>query len=402
MSGRDAPGRRRVNKAFSPTWTDAYVGMVQYLFLLTWIVYVIFLGDLAARVGVPEGFVPKLLLADQLLFACADLIAGYYADRIMTWMRRLGPWLVVSNLLSCAAFVALPWIGTQSPTVFVCLTVVWVLTASVLRAPLYGLIARRGAEPGRTTAMGLMGMGLASACAPFLGVWLKGADPILPFVLSGVVLALMTLGMMAWEPRPGAKPEDAPSSTAGKHGSLAGLLIFLMCLGAAVQLHVFFNSAPLFKAVADAASLPWLMPVFWVGFSLAVYPGARLIEQYGGTRVMLAAALAGVLAMLAVLSWPGMTVLLPLQAILGIAWGASFLACLMLAGELGHYGRESRLIAVLFAGLAVVTAGRISLGLAGLAQPANTLPLTAGLWGVGALVALALWRRQALKRTGTS
>ena len=72
----------------------SYLGLVQFLFLLTWVVYVIFLGDLLGKMGLPKDFVPRLLLLDQLLFACADVLLGVYADRAMRLLRRIAPLLL--------------------------------------------------------------------------------------------------------------------------------------------------------------------------------------------------------------------------------------------------------------------------------------------------------------------
>ncbi|WP_295453342.1 hypothetical protein [uncultured Thiodictyon sp.] len=40
----------------------SYLGLVQFLFLLTWAVYAIFLGDLLVRLGLPKEFAPRRLL----------------------------------------------------------------------------------------------------------------------------------------------------------------------------------------------------------------------------------------------------------------------------------------------------------------------------------------------------
>ncbi len=90
------------------------------------------------------------------------------------------------------------------------------LTSSVLRTPLYALIVRRSQEPGRATAVALLGMGLASALAPYLGTVLKGVDPVLPFTLSGVSLALGTLGFVAWEARQRPANCLSPAMSAGR------------------------------------------------------------------------------------------------------------------------------------------------------------------------------------------
>lgn len=379
----------------------SYLGGVQFLFLLTWVVYVIYLESLLAELGLPKAFVPRLLLLDQLLFACADVALGFYADRLQRLFGRIAPLVLVLNLVSCLVFVGLPHLAAGSPGLFVAMTGVWVLTASVLRAPLYGLIARRGAEPGRATAAALLGMGLASALAPYLGVVLKGVDPILPFTLSGVSLALATLGFAAYE-RGLGQSEAARAPVPAPLAPVLRLALVVMLLGGGFQVHFFVNSAPLYKGVADPAWLPWLMPVFWIGFSLAVNPGARLVARQGANRIFVASALLGGAASLACLAAPPLPALIVLQALLGVAWGGVFLAGLERAGGLGHTGREALCVGILFAGMAFAAATRILLTLVGVGfSPHLSLPLAAGFWWAGAALGL-VWLRQKTNSPGVA
>ena len=371
---------------------EAYLTGVQFLFLLTWVVYVVFLESLVVGMGLPKDFVPKLLLLDQMLFALADVALGYYADRLLRLWGRVAPLLVALNLVSCLAFVALPHAARAAPALFVGLTALWVLTASVLRAPLYGLIARRAARPGRGTAGALLGMGLASALAPYLGQVMKGADPVLPFAVSGLVLAAASLGFAAFEGKLGAHTAEARPAAPGA-AALPRWLTAALLLGLGFQIHVFVNAAPLYKAVADPADLPWLLPVFWIGFSLAIYPGAGLVGRLGARRVLALAALAGALATGACLLGPALPLLLALQCLAGAAWGAGFLAGLSAAGGDGHVGREGLYVGLWFAGLAVAAMIRVGLGLAGIGfDPHLTPALAAGLWLAGALLLLP-WLR---------
>jgi MFS family permease len=364
--------------------------LVQFLFLLTWVVYVIFLGDMLARLGLPKDWLPKLLLADQIFFLLADIALGYQADRAQRLWGRVAPLLVSLNLLSCLAFVALPFVA--SPSLFIALTVLWVLTASVLRAPLYGLIGRRSSDPRHGTAAALLGMGVASALSPYLGQVLKGMDPTLPFILSAVSLAIATLGFSTFEKQLAAQAPvpETPTKDNAPPASIPGLprlLTVALLLGGGFQLHAFLNAAPLYKAVVDPALLPWLMPTFWTAFSLVVWPGAWITQRFGTARALAAAALTGGLAATACLLAPGLPLLLALQALAGAAWAIVFLAGLTLASELGRGGRESLFIAGWFAIMAVAAAARIALGMAAVALPL-TLFLAAGMWLSGAVLLL--------------
>lgn len=380
------PSRRRFG-------LEPYLGTVQFLFLLTWVVYVIFLEGLLAELGLPKHFVPTLLMLDQLLFALADVALGFAADRVLKIWGRIAPGLMVLNLVSCLAFVALPHAASTMPALFIGLTVLWVLTASVLRAPLYGLIARHSAAPGQGNAGALLGMGVASALAPYLGQAMKGVDPILPFAVSGIALAVATMGFSAFEIRLSA---PAPATARVAAVPVAGLgrwLAAAFLLGLGFQIHFFVNAAPLFKAVADPGMLPWLMPMFWVGFSLAVYPGAGVIERLGARRALAFAALLGAPALGACLFAPDLPLLLVVQFLTGAAWGGGFLAGIATAGQSGRIGRESLFVGAWFACLALAAALRIALTLAGVGYDSHISPfLAAGLWLAGALTLLP-WLR---------
>lgn len=370
-----------------------YLGLVQFLFLLTWAVYVIFLGDLLVRVGLPKEFAPRLLLLDQVLFVCADVLLGLYADRVMGLFRSMAPLVLSLNLIACLAFVALPHLTAGAPALLVGLIALWVLTSSVLRAPLYALIVRRSQEPGRATAVALLGMGLASAVAPYLGTVLKGVDPVLPFTLSAVSLALATVGFAAWEARQRPADRVVDSRPRPAFSRVARVLVAMLLLGAGLQVHVFVNSAPLYKGLADPALLPWLLPVLWIGFSLAVSAGEPVVARVGPRRGFALSALLGTVACVACLATPNLPALIVLQLLVGIAWGGVFLAGLGMAGGAGKHGREGLFVGALFASLAVGAAARIGLTLAGIPFSAQvTLPLAAAMWGAGTLLCLTwLW-----------
>lgn len=375
----------------------AYLAGVQFLFLATWVVYVIYLPDLLAKSGLPKGFLPTLLLIDQLLFACADMLLGFQADRAMHLYRALAPLLMTLNLIACLAFIGLPHIATAvPPSVFIGVTILWVLTASVLRAPLYGLIARRSLAPGQATAASLLGMGLASALAPYLAVALKNLDPVLPFMLSGISLALATLGFSAWEAKQRAVDCAPNSEPKPAFTGIGRLLLAMLLLGGGFQVHFFVNAASLYKSVADASLLPWLMPLFWIGFSLSVYPGARLLERADARSILAQAAMLGAIASLFCLASLPLPGLMVAQFVAGIAWGGVFLAGLDLAGGSGRHGREGLFVGMLFAMLALAAAARIGMTLAGFGQ--HALPeLAFMLWALGAAVCLP-WLRPAQSR----
>ena len=89
------------------------LAVLQFFFTLTWVVYVIYLPALAAQVGLPKEVVPLILLADQAIFVICDWAAGVYADRVSATVGRLGPRIALVTLVSCAAFLALPFVAPE-------------------------------------------------------------------------------------------------------------------------------------------------------------------------------------------------------------------------------------------------------------------------------------------------
>ena len=124
-----------------------WLALVQFLFALTWTVYVIFLPQLAEAAGISRTQVIFILMLDQVIFALVDFAMGFAADRVSRVFGRLGRMVVVLTLVSCLAFLALPFVATAGAAVFLTFTVVWSVTSSALRAPPLMLLGRYAAKP---------------------------------------------------------------------------------------------------------------------------------------------------------------------------------------------------------------------------------------------------------------
>ena len=135
-----------------------YLGVVQFFFAATWIVYVLYLPQLAAQAGIGKAAVAWILMADQLVFVFADYASGVAADRVSRAIGRIGGWLLAATLVSCAAFLALPFVAPgASPAIFLALTLIWArhLVGAARAAAVLARQARRQAEaagPGRAVA----------------------------------------------------------------------------------------------------------------------------------------------------------------------------------------------------------------------------------------------------------
>jgi hypothetical protein len=84
---------------------------VQALGALAWVVYAALLSGLLAAAGVDPAWRPWILLADQMIFALGDALAGVWLDRAAAATRRLGPPLLRATAVASAAFLALPWLA---------------------------------------------------------------------------------------------------------------------------------------------------------------------------------------------------------------------------------------------------------------------------------------------------
>ena len=369
----------------------AAVGVVQFLFTATWTLYVIYLPQLAASAGIAREWVAWLLVADQLVFAAMDVVTGFWIDRVRAALGRIGGWMLAVAVLSCAAFVALPYAGASAGVLLAAIAV-WAITSAALRSPPWALLARYAPTPSIPwlSTLVLTGTALASALAPYLGIALRGVDARLPFILSTFMLIATVLVLTLAERRLPPNP-----STEERAPRVPGTTLFagLLVLALGVQVHFALNSAPRYVEFAPREQLPYLMPVFWIGFNLLMFPAARLVKRLGATDAMALAAALGGLAMLAAALAPDLGLLVTAQFLAGGSWGAASVAAYSAAVGLGRSGREGRFLGTLFAVLALATAVRLAAAGSGMAQThafsvfQPWLPQT--LWLCGALLLLA-------------
>jgi hypothetical protein len=368
----------------------AKLSALQLFFALTWVVYVIYLPALAAQAGIDKRFVPWILMMDQAIFIACDWAAGVYADRVANSMKRIGEPMAIATLASCGAFLALPFVAPVAGAgVFLALTAFWSATSSALRAPSLTLVSRHLPESKQPWVAGvfLFGTGVAAGLAPYLTLTLKGMDPRVPFAAASIALAvfarLLTGAERQREPQPAGVAAVDERPARGRWLAFA-LAVLLLALG--FQIHFSINSAPAWLRVASAAELPWLMPVFWIGFNLAVLPATFLPRRYGGMRVMAVAAGLGAIALAPVSRLASLEALVVAQLVAGAAWGVALTAAFTAALEAGRTGREGLLTGVLFSLLALAAFARVGANVAGLQ---SGLAFAPGLAWVGAALITA-------------
>src|SRR5258708_5250677 len=280
-----------------------YLAFLQLVFTLGWTTYVIYLPKLAAEVGIAPTAVILILMLDQAIFTITDTAMGIAADRIAPFVGRLGVFVGALTALSCAAFVALPFVAGVGPGAqawFIALIVIWAVTSSALRAPPLTLLGRHRARPRIPflSALAMLGYGLAGAVSPYLGVALRNQDARLPFLISGAVLLLTALALSGVER--GVVQETAPAKPAASAKPLGQIPMFfiisMVILSLGYQLHFSINSAPYFLRFAAPDQLQWLLPVFWIGFNIAMFPASIVVKHPAGRVVMGAAGLLRALA----------------------------------------------------------------------------------------------------------
>jgi Na+/melibiose symporter-like transporter len=76
--------------------------VLQLVFTLGWVTYVIYLPKLAADVGIAPTVVIFILMLDQAIFTVTDTAMGLVADRIARVVGRLGLIVGILTAVSCA------------------------------------------------------------------------------------------------------------------------------------------------------------------------------------------------------------------------------------------------------------------------------------------------------------
>jgi hypothetical protein len=352
-----------------PQGAGLYLAVLELVFALGWTVYVIYLPRLAASAGIAAGAVIYILMLDQAIFTVTDFAMGVAADKVSRLIGRLGHWVAAITALSCAAFVALPYVaGTHfGSAVFLALIVIWAATSSALRAPPLMLLGKYAARPAipYLASLAMLGLGIAGAVSPYLAITLAKQDPQLPFVIASVALVLTSLALAKVERTlaKGAPAKAEPPKTVDRAIPVIVFALAMVIFALGFQLHFFFNSAPRFKQfTSDVATL---MPVFWVGFSIAMFPASLITKRWGGLPVMGLFGLVGAVAIVVMEFSATFEVVVAAQLIAGAAWGCVLMSAFSAAAALGYTGAEGKTTGVLFSALALATFTRMATSASG-------------------------------------
>ncbi|MDE5462507.1 MFS transporter [Bradyrhizobium sp. CSS354] len=362
--------------------TGLYLAVLQLAFTLGWTTYVVHLPKLAAEVGIAPSAVIFILMLDQAIFTIADTVMGIAADKIAPHLGRLGLFVGLLAAISCGAFIALPFVagrGVVAQGWFIALIVVWSITSSALRAPPLTLLGRYRARPQVPflAALAMLGYGVAGAVSPYLGVVLREHDARLPFVISSAVLLLTALGLSRIEhdvARDTAPP--TPAEAAKPLGLVPiAFIVAMVALALGYQLHFALNSAPFYLRFAKPDELQWLMPVFWIGFNIAMFPASLVVKHRGGVIVMGAAGLLGAVAIAAAEFAGSLNTLIVAQFLAGAAWGCMLMSAISAALAIGSTGAEGKVTGLVFSALALGTFARMAAVAGGLQKMPDYAPL---------------------------
>lgn len=364
-----------------PQAAGLYLAVLQLVFTLGWTTYAIYLPKLAASVGLSAGAVIVILMLDQAIFTVTDFSMGVAADKVSRLVGRLGHWVAAITLLSCAAFLALPFVagaGMGAAPLLV-LTLIWAVTSSALRAPPLMLLGKYAARPAipYLASLAMLGLGVAGALSPYLAMILTKQDPRLPFVIASVALVLTSLVLakvertLARQAPTTKEPPKTIDRAVPAPVLVFGLAMIIFAFG--FQLHIFFNSAPLFKRFTS--DIGTLMPVFWVGFSVGMFPASRITKRWGGLPVMGAAGLLGAIAIVAAEISGSLGEVVAAQLLAGAAWGCILMSAFAAAAALGATGHEGKTTGLLFSALALATFARMATSATGALSDPILAPL---------------------------
>lgn len=379
--------------------TSLWVTSLQFLLVVSWTLYVLFLPPLLDAAGIGRRWFVWLLALDQALFAVSDWAAGVYADRISRALRRIGPPLIGLAVVSSLAMLALPWVAQlQQPWLLILVTVVWSVTSSSLRAPAFSLLARAGGVSTRSgiVSLALFGVSLGGALGPLLTNALRGADPRLPLACAAVALAAAALFVSRVEAGP---PRAVTAARTADRAWVIPLVVAMFVAAFGMQLHTALASDALYKRFAPAR-LDLLRPTFWIGFAAGLLVAASVGRLRAPLRAATMGLLAGASALAVAYLTESLPVLIAAQLTAGAAWGVALTAILATALARGGPASAGTPCGLIFSALAVAALARLLIVAAGVQATTLVAWLPVVAWAFGA--ALLLRVRQGASAKATS
>jgi len=117
------------------------------------------------------------------------------------------------------------------------------------------------------------------------------------------------------------------------------------------------------------------MPVFWIGFNIAMFPASVIVKHRGGLLVMGAAGLFGAVAVIVAELAGDLSTLVIAQFVAGSAWGCMLMSAVSAALAIGETGAEGKVTGLVFSALALATFARMAAVAGGLQKLPDYAPL---------------------------
>ena len=123
----------------------------------------------------------------------------------------------------------------------------------------------------------------------------------------------------------------------------------ILVMAVSYQVHFSLNSPDLFLSFSGAAQLQYLMPIFWIGFNLMMFPSSGFVKRFGAYVVMAFASAVCTLATYGTMIAPNLELLVAAQFVSGACWGAINVAAFSAVIQFGRRDREGAFLGCLFA-----------------------------------------------------
>lgn len=356
--------RKWVGTSATERRISLWVMTLQFLLVLSWTLYLIFLPPLLNAAGIDGRWMVWILVLDQAVFAVSDWAAGVFSDRYARLLRRIGPAITLMAGTSSLALLAMPWLAFLGGSVLMATIIVWAAGSAALRAPAFSLLARVGGVSTRSgvVSIALVGVCLGGAIGPLVTEMLQGVDPRLPLGCAALVLTMTALLASRVE----ARVEQLHEKKSSRPWALPMAVVMLIA-AFGMQMQVTLGSEILAGQLPDT-SANTLRTIFWLGFAVGLLGAARAARMPQALRAGTWALAVGTLAMVPSVLWTTYLLALGAQAVAGAAWAIVFTASLVTALSRGGPAAAGTPVGLLFSALACAALMRLTFVALGLSS----------------------------------
>ncbi|MEZ5818122.1 MAG: MFS transporter [Hyphomicrobiaceae bacterium] len=264
-------------------------------------------------------------------------------------------------------------------------------------------VRRGGLDYGRMRLWGSVSfIAIGFAAGPAITAF--GAQSVLWLLIAGSVVTLGAALLLPPDPDAGeVRVKRRGLALTGRSLLVPHFLLFLAAAGVAQSSHAVFYTFGVIEWQRQGLSTTWCAVLWAVGVvaEIGLFAFSRVVaERIGAIGLLMAGAVAGLVRWTMMAFDPPLAVLLPLQSLHGLTFGAAHLGALHFMSK-NVAPTEAATAQALYAsvtsgiglGLATLAAGPLYAALGGRAYLAM-----AALGSIGAVATLGLWRLEAGKR----